>query len=564
MLKADDMLWFKQQFSADITKAIAGTPLSVDLLTAIACQETGYLWSKLRRKGLPIADILRLCVGDVLDSPKRKAFPVNKAALLKVQDGALMFDIARKALEDMAIATGDKSYLAACKNPDKFCRGFGIFQRDLQFFKPDPHYFLTRQYEDFHQCLRHCVDLLKQLLSKAKLQHAAALTPMQSVLLAVAYNTGSANPAKGAQQGYFDGQRYYGEYIQDYLQLAASVPSAPGVVSAALALKPKAGHAIVSAPSQTTGTGQVYQVDVDSYLNLRVAPDRNSDVRKKLYDGQLVQAVNADLQHDFVEVEASVQGALYRGFVAHQYLKPVADRIVPQQPAAVLPKKGITAVYMPNPNRLAQSRAKPANAHSLLEAHQPGRTATDAAGLRQQLAQIIDYLAVDNSTHLRYQPTKQTFCNIYAHDYCFLAGVYLPRVWWTQSALVSLTKGQSVVPRYGVSIEEQNANALFRWLRDFGADFGWRQTGNITSLQQHANQGAVCLIIACHRHAGSSGHVAMVVPESSTQRAKRNNEGEVLLPLQSQAGRQNFRYSTGKGAWWLSDDFIDYGLWLHA
>jgi hypothetical protein len=62
----------------------------------------------------------------------------------------------------------------------------------------------------------------------------------------------------------------------------------------------------------------------------------------------------------------------------------------------------------------------------------PTRTGATPDELRASLGEVIDYIATDKPAHKRYQPRDGlTFCNIYAHDYCFLAGVYLPRVWWT-------------------------------------------------------------------------------------------------------------------------------------
>src|SRR5262249_43727499 len=110
--------------------------------------------------------------------------------------------------------------------------------------------------------------------------------------------------------------------------------------------------------------------------------------------------------------------------------------------------------------------------------------------------------------HKRYQPTKKvTFCNVYAHDYCFLAGVYLPRVWWKPKAIEDLAQGKPVEAFYGSTIDEQRANDLFRWLRDFGDRFGWRQTGTLTKLQQEVNQGAIGLIVARRKQDGLSGHM---------------------------------------------------------
>ena len=41
--------------------------------------------------------------------------------------------------------------------------------------------------------------------------------------VAIAYNTGRFNPAKGLKQGYFDGTKFYGENFFGFLQLAHSV-----------------------------------------------------------------------------------------------------------------------------------------------------------------------------------------------------------------------------------------------------------------------------------------------------------------------------------------------------
>lgn len=146
----------KKKFQAEIEAAINGTPFCVDMITAVACQETGEIWPILRNKGLSVGEILKLCVGDTLDEGKgRKAFPKNKAELLAKPHGQEMFDIAHQALLDMAnYITG---YKGAASNPDKFCHGFGMFQHDLQFFLDEPDYFLQQQYADFSVCLSKCI-----------------------------------------------------------------------------------------------------------------------------------------------------------------------------------------------------------------------------------------------------------------------------------------------------------------------------------------------------------------------------------------------------------------------
>ncbi len=41
MISTDALRWFKETFGQDLAKGVAGTPFSVDLLVAIAAQETG-------------------------------------------------------------------------------------------------------------------------------------------------------------------------------------------------------------------------------------------------------------------------------------------------------------------------------------------------------------------------------------------------------------------------------------------------------------------------------------------------------------------------------------------
>jgi hypothetical protein len=246
MPNAQDAFWFKSQFQPAIDKAIAGTPFSVDMITAFACQETGEIWPALRRQGLPTSRILELCVGDTIDaSPSgggRRAFPKDKAELLQAPQGDRMFEIARQGLVDMAACI--PAYRGAASRPDKFCHGFGIFQLDLQFFKSEPDYFLERRYADFDVALARCVGELKSALQRLGWQGKTSLADGEMAAVAIAYNTGRYDPARGLKQGYFDGTKYYGENYFDFLRLAKGVqleaPAARGVVRAAkkVAAKP--------------------------------------------------------------------------------------------------------------------------------------------------------------------------------------------------------------------------------------------------------------------------------------------------------------------------------------
>jgi hypothetical protein len=309
---------------------------------------------------------------------------------------------------------------------------------------------------------------------------------------------------------------------------------------------------MIAPPTSVASAGVTMQVDTAAaplFVHSEPRIDKSnakSNVVTTLPAGHLVKTTAT--KGRFASVQTSLNGAGVQGYVLRKSLLAVdGNQDVPVlAPHVDPPASGIVAVYAPRRPGTITRRTGPADAHSLNEPNQPGRTGTTGQDLRQELAAIVDYLGVDKPTNLRYQPKPGvTFCNIYAHDYCFLAGVYLPRVWWT-------------------TIDEQRANDLFRWLRAFGLRFGWRQTGTLTSLQTAANAGGIGLIVARRKEDGRSGHIVEVVPETNEQQAKRDSTGAVIAPLQSQAGARNFRYGTGKLNWWMADEFAESAFWIHA
>jgi hypothetical protein len=570
MPNAADMKWFKENFHAEVEAAIAHTPFTLDLLVALACQETGDVWPILRKKPLTLDQILALCVGDTIDfkppDKGRKAFPRNKADLLADPRGDRMFAIARQALLDMA------QHIPGfpVSNQSKFCRGFGMFQLDLQFFKGDSaDYFLEKRYEKFSETLGRCIGELTVKARKIGLFDKSSLTDMELTAVAIAYNTGGFKPSLGLKQGHFDGEKFYGEQIFDFIRVAHTVPVPGGMPNLPVA---PPDHAIVPPPTPVEATGPFFVVHTRiSLLRVRSEPRTSSppaaNVIAQLPDGHPVRAATGDKVKNFLEIETSLAGAHIRGFASADFLAPApgVNDIPIVQPAAAPPATGIVEVFMPRPPGLVTRRTAIAGPHSLNEPNMPVRKGTTPEELRVSLGDVIDYLATDKLVDKRYQPRNGlTFCNIYAHDYCFLAGVYLPRVWWTPGAIERLTNGETVEPLIEDTIMEMRANDLFRWLRDFGPRFGWRQTGTPTKLQQEADQGAIGLIVARRKEDGKSGHIVAVVPETETETAVRNADGEVTRPLQSQAGSVNFRRGTGNLNWWKSGQFAESAFWLHS
>jgi hypothetical protein len=310
MPKADDIRWFKRQFQQSIEAAIEETPFSVDMVTAIACQETGFIWQVLRKRQLSVGRILELCVGDTLDaSGGRRAFPKTKADLLAKPRGDEMFAIARQALLDMAQHIN--GYSSAVANPNKFCHGFGIFQFDLQFFIVEPDYFLQKRYADFEASLEKCVGELRNARRRIGLQNRTSLSDFEMASVAIAYNTGTFKPSKGLKQGHFNGRKFYGEEYFDFLLLSQTVE----------------GDSPAPAPASSTATGPLYEVEVrSSPLALRREPNRDpndpsANVIARLPDGHIVRAVTNQPVNGFLEVETSVQGGTIRGFASAQFLK---------------------------------------------------------------------------------------------------------------------------------------------------------------------------------------------------------------------------------------------------
>ena len=200
-------------------------------------------------------------------------------------------------------------------------------------------------------------------------------------------------------------------------------------------------------------------------------------------------------------------------------------------------------------------------AFALNELDQPTRTAATAEKNLQLIHGIIDWLDVEDSS--RYQKSNSSsYCNIYAHDYSYLCQAYIPRVWWDDKSITSIHSGQPIKPKYGENVYELNANALHQWFVKFAAVFGWRSTDNLNELQESANNGKVCIIVARRKNLKRSGHITAVVPETNVFLANREH-GQVVNPVESQAGSRNHQYVTKQNQWWAKEKFQSSGFWIH-
>ncbi len=432
MTPREAIAWFKTSFREPIEAAVDRTPFTLDMLAAIAYQESGYVWSSLINK-LRVADLLKVCVGDTIDAPNRRAFPMNKAQLLAARHGREVFEIAREALE--MVARYDKGYKKIARsNPNRFCHGFGIFQYDLQFFLTNPAFFLEKRWYEFSACLDIVLDELGAAMKRVFGPGKKELMDQERVFVAIAYNRGSVKLALGFKQGHQNNDgRFYGENVLEYLRIAQAIPLdiPPGPI-----VPPLPGTAPLAAPTPIEVTDDIFMVDPKRAVKLRSEPRirkvrPSANVIARLPAGQLVQRLSGKKSGRFIEVETSLEGAYLRGFIPRKFLQPVrkATRVPVLTPSPTEPATGIVAVYMSRKGGSLTRRRDPAGAHSLCESGQPERKGETAAERCAELTSIIEWLAVDKATHKRYQGARGcTFCNIYAHDYCFLAGVYLPRV----------------------------------------------------------------------------------------------------------------------------------------
>jgi hypothetical protein len=250
------------------------------------------------------------------------------------------------------------------------------------------------------------------------------------------------------------------------------------------------------------------------------------------------------------EVETRLSDVLIKGFVASQYLAKED-----QKPRST---RSITEVHLTPREKIVRNSTN-GRAFPLNEDGMPGSGKARTVRTPELLREVIDWLAVESSA--RYKRTaKTTFCNIYAYDFCYLAGAYLPRVWWSRKAIAELASGNKVEIKYGTTVSELNANSLYNWFEEFGADFGWERSFDMTHMQERANAGCVCIISAQQEDLNRSGHICAVVPENGSHHATRSRD-TVTSPLQSQAGANNFGY--GGRVWWTASNFRGFSFWVH-
>jgi hypothetical protein len=219
------------------------------------------------------------------------------------------------------------------------------------------------------------------------------------------------------------------------------------------------------------------------------------------------------------------------------------------------------ADLLPDPESSLDSMEK--KERPIMDFSIPFRDLTDSATKRESIGLLIDKLDVVSS--VRYQRTvEDTYCNVYSYDYCHFCKVYLPTVWWTDEALKKIVEGQEVEAVFEQTVDRIYSSAIHDWFLEWGPNFGWERMFTAEEIQNKVNaNGGVGIICAKRKIKGLSGHIVPVVPETDLHQAYREN-GVVVYPLQSQAGKVNYNYfAEVKKDWWNDELYSSYVFYYH-
>jgi hypothetical protein len=201
--------------------------------------------------------------------------------------------------------------------------------------------------------------------------------------------------------------------------------------------------------------------------------------------------------------------------------------------------------------------------HPMKDESIPYRDMTNASTKKESIRQLIEKLDVTKS--LRYQRTAEdTYCNVYAYDFCYFSRIYLPTVWWTDESLEKIRNGLTVIPVFDETVKPIYSSAIHDWFLQWGASFGWKRMTNLEEIQQKVNNdGGIGMICAKRKIRGLSGHIVPIVPETNVKKAYREN-GILIYPLQSQAGKLNYTYfSKARKDWWNHERYSSHVFYYH-
>lgn len=162
-------------------------------------------------------------------------------------------------------------------------------------------------------------------------------------------------------------------------------------------------------------------------------------------------------------------------------------------------------------------------------------------GMPQDLLSIAKYLDPENAPRYGKSITQNL---LFAYDFCYLAGAYIPRIWWGDINNVEAPK------------LDMTTNALYGWFEQFGKDFGWKRVEDEKEAQELANVGHVVIIIASPINPRRQAIMTLVLPESSEYLTTVYMDKEA--PHQVRSAKKHL-----KTAWYKSHLWREYSIYVN-
>jgi hypothetical protein len=108
------------------------------------------------------------------------------------------------------------------------------------------------------------------------------------------------------------------------------------------------------------------------------------------------------------------------------------------------------------------------------------------------------------------------------------------------------------------------SSAIHDWFLIWGECYGWKKMTDLNEIQKLVTEnGGIGIICAKRKIVGLSGHIVPIVPETEKRKAFRE-DGKVIYPLQSQAGKLNYNYFAHiRRDWWNHTRYSSHVFYYH-
>lgn len=163
-------------------------------------------------------------------------------------------------------------------------------------------------------------------------------------------------------------------------------------------------------------------------------------------------------------------------------------------------------------------------------------------GLATSLLDIVKYLDPKNSP--RYGRSAH-FTHLFAADVCYLAGAYLPILWY-----------QNTDKPEGVKIQ-MNSLAIWEWYKDFGFVFGWHEVPDFKIAQEYADIGHIVTIIALPKSISGRGQMSIILPSIHKYELCKNSFSKDAPP-QSRGGHEFLQTK-----WYKGPKYSDFKIYVN-